>query len=101
VASDLADWMEVAIPEGLTVFDFPPVPPAAHLAPATCWKGSIRRSNAELGSSEFYPIHPHPQPPGHQEGAVKISSVAETWVAFGIQVLTLDTFSTENWSRPT
>jgi transposase-like protein len=23
VASDLADWMEVAIPEGLTVFDFP------------------------------------------------------------------------------
>lgn len=37
---------------------------------------------------------------GHHEGVVSVRDVTEAAVELGIQVLTLYTFSTENWQRP-
>lgn len=38
---------------------------------------------------------------GHKEGAVSVRSVLETASKLGISYITLYTFSTENWNRPT
>ena len=37
---------------------------------------------------------------GHQEGVRSVRAITEASVALGIEVLTLYTFSTENWDRP-
>ena len=38
---------------------------------------------------------------GHQAGAVVVKRIAEDAVRLGVRYLTLYTFSTENWNRPT
>lgn len=38
---------------------------------------------------------------GHREGAVSVRNVIETAARLGISYITLYTFSTENWNRPT
>ena len=47
VASALADWMESAIPEGLSVFDLQK-DIAGSFGPAICWSGLVRRLRDEL-----------------------------------------------------
>lgn len=41
-----------------------------------------------------------PRMSGHQAGTRVVSAIAEAAAEFGVQVLTLYTFSTENWCRP-
>ena len=38
---------------------------------------------------------------GHQQGAMQVHSIMEAAVKLGVDYLTLYTFSTENWNRPT
>ena len=42
-----------------------------------------------------------PRTDGHQAGAVVVRRIAEDAVELGVRNLTLYTFSTENWNRPT
>lgn len=42
-----------------------------------------------------------PRVAGHQRGVESVRSVVETCIGLGVKVLTLYTFSTENWKRPT
>ncbi|MBO6576139.1 MAG: isoprenyl transferase [Rhodothermales bacterium] len=42
----------------------------------------------------------YPRVQGHQEGAASVRDIAEASAQLGINVLTLYTFSTENWHRP-
>ncbi|NNE71116.1 MAG: di-trans,poly-cis-decaprenylcistransferase, partial [Rhodothermales bacterium] len=41
-----------------------------------------------------------PRVAGHQEGAASVRDIAEASAQLGIKLLTLYTFSTENWHRP-
>jgi len=47
LAPKLADWMEINIPEGFTVFSFPREH-QKRLRTSITWSGLVRRSNGEL-----------------------------------------------------
>lgn len=52
------------------------------------------------GNGRWAQRHQLPRTQGHIEGARRAEEIIDTARALGVQVLTLFTFSTENWSRP-
>ncbi len=69
--------------------DYPPLPSVPHHV------GIIMDGNGRWAKARGLPRHA-----GHKAGVDNIRPVLEGCVEFGIQVLTIYAFSTENWQRP-
>ena len=52
------------------------------------------------GNGRWAESHNLPRTSGHMEGIKRVEEIIDVADKFGIKVLTLFTFSTENWSRP-
>lgn len=65
-------------------------------------KGNIPRHIAIImdGNGRWAKKRNMPRVAGHQRGVESVRAVVETCVGLGVEILTLYTFSTENWKRP-
>lgn len=65
-------------------------------------KGNIPQHIALImdGNGRWAKKRSMPRVAGHQRGVESVRQVVETCVGLGVKILTLYTFSTENWSRP-
>lgn len=65
-------------------------------------KGNIPRHIAIImdGNGRWAKKRNLPRVAGHQQGVNSVRSVVETCAGLGVEILTLYTFSTENWKRP-
>jgi len=72
-----------------------PAEPAATLSTVPHHLGIIMDGNGRWAQSRGLP-----RLAGHQKGVENIRSVLESCVEYGIKVLTIYAFSTENWHRP-
>ena len=69
--------------------DFPPLPKVP------CHVGIIMDGNGRWAKQ-----HGMPRTMGHRAGAENLRTIIESTVEFGIKILTIYAFSTENWKRP-
>jgi undecaprenyl diphosphate synthase len=65
-------------------------------------KGNIPQHIALImdGNGRWAKKRSLPRVAGHQRGVESVRQVVETCVGLGVKILTLYTFSTENWNRP-
>ena len=65
-------------------------------------KGNIPQHIALImdGNGRWAKKRSMPRVAGHQRGVESVRQVVETCTALGVKILTLYTFSTENWNRP-
>lgn len=65
-------------------------------------KGNIPQHIALImdGNGRWAKKKSMPRVAGHQRGVESVRQVVETCVGLGVKILTLYTFSTENWNRP-
>ena len=65
-------------------------------------KGNIPKHIAIImdGNGRWAKKRNLPRVAGHQRGVISVRETVETCVGLGVNVLTLYTFSTENWKRP-
>lgn len=65
-------------------------------------KGNIPQHIALImdGNGRWAKKRNMPRVAGHQRGVESVRQVVETCIGLGVKILTLYTFSTENWSRP-
>lgn len=65
-------------------------------------KGNIPQHIALImdGNGRWAKKRSMPRVAGHQRGVESVRKVVETCIGLGVKILTLYTFSTENWNRP-
>ncbi len=65
-------------------------------------KGNIPQHIALImdGNGRWAKKRSMPRVAGHQRGVESVRQVVETCIGLGVKILTLYTFSTENWNRP-